>query len=229
MGRGNYSYKNGQRIEQEPTDIITTLTNQFAKPKMQPFCGVLVLGLVSLGLAAPHAPATSYSSLVKHEEPAHKSYGGHGHGHGSIDLGYGGYGGYGYDGLGYASYGHGYDKYEASHYPKYHFDYGVKDAHTGDQKSQWESRDGDKVHGSYSLKEADGTTRVVEYTADDHNGFNAVVKKLGHAHHPQVYKSYGHGDLYGAGYNYEHDGGYSGDYGHGHGHASSYVSVKQLH
>ncbi|KAL7734391.1 hypothetical protein ACLKA6_010723 [Drosophila palustris] len=198
---------------------------------MQPFCGVglVVLGLVSLGLAAPHGHATSYSVLTKHEEPVHKSYG-HGHGHGHIDLGYGGHGGYGYDGvglgLGYASYGHGYDKYEASHHPKYHFDYGVKDAHTGDQKSQWESRDGDKVHGSYSLKEADGTTRVVEYTADDHNGFNAVVKKLGHAHHPQVYKSYGHGDLYGAGYSYGHDaasyGGY--DHGHGHGHASSYIT-----
>lgn len=203
---------------------------------MQPFCGVglLMLSLVGLGLAAPHGPATSYSVLTKHEEPAHKIYV-HGHEHGHIDHGYG-YGGYGHDGvglgLGYASYGHGYDKYEASHYPKYHFDYGVKDAHTGDQKSQWESRDGDKVHGSYSLKEADGTTRVVEYTADDHNGFNAVVKKLGHAHHPQVYKSHGHhGGLYGAGYSYGHDAAHYGgyDHGHGHGHASSYLSVKQLH
>ncbi|XP_064545600.1 adult-specific cuticular protein ACP-20 [Drosophila montana] len=194
---------------------------------MQLFCGVLVLGLLGLSLAAPHGHghATSYSVLTKHEEPAHKSYG-----HGHIDHGYGGYG---YDGLGlgYASYDHGYDKHEPYHYPKYHFDYGVKDAHTGDQKSQWESRDGDKVHGSYSLKEADGTTRVVEYTADDHNGFNAVVKKLGHAHHPQVYKSYGHGDVYGAGYGHDvaHYGGYDHGYGHGHGHASSYVSVKQLH
>ncbi|EDS38713.1 adult cuticle protein [Culex quinquefasciatus] len=42
-------------------------------------------------------------------------------------------------------------------------------------------------HGGYMLKEADGTTRVVEYTADDHNGFNAVVKKIGHAHHPETH------------------------------------------
>ncbi|XP_065084972.1 histidine-rich glycoprotein-like [Ochlerotatus camptorhynchus] len=68
-------------------------------------------------------------------------------------------------------------------YPKYKFEYGVKDAHTGDHKSHWEHRDGDVVKGQYSLHEADGTERVVEYTADPHHGFNAVVKKIGHAHH----------------------------------------------
>jgi hypothetical protein len=72
-------------------------------------------------------------------------------------------------------------------YPKYKYEYGVKDAHTGDHKSQWEVRDGDVVKGEYSLDEADGTKRVVSYTADKHNGFNAVVKNIGHAHHPQVY------------------------------------------
>lgn len=72
-------------------------------------------------------------------------------------------------------------------YPKYKFEYGVKDDHTGDHKSQWEIRDGDVVKGEYSLDEADGTKRIVSYTADDHNGFNAVVKNVGHAYHPQVY------------------------------------------
>ncbi|XP_026328670.1 cuticle protein 8-like [Hyposmocoma kahamanoa] len=42
-------------------------------------------------------------------------------------------------------------------------------------KSQQEVRDGDVVKGSYSFHEADGSIRTVEYTADDHNGFNAVV------------------------------------------------------
>lgn len=73
-------------------------------------------------------------------------------------------------------------------YPKYKYEYGVNDAHTGDNKHQWEIRDGDVVKGEYSLKEADGTTRVVSYTADDHNGFNAVVKNIGHAYHPQVHQ-----------------------------------------
>lgn len=73
------------------------------------------------------------------------------------------------------------------HHPSYKFEYGVNDPHTGDHKSQWEVRDGDVVKGEYSLDEADGTKRVVQYTADKHNGFNAVVKKIGHAHHPQVY------------------------------------------
>lgn len=68
-------------------------------------------------------------------------------------------------------------------YPKYKFEYGVKDPHTGDHKSQWEERDGDVVKGEYTLDEADGTKRVVEYHADGKTGFHAVVKRIGHAHH----------------------------------------------
>jgi hypothetical protein len=60
----------------------------------------------------------------------------------------------------------------------------VKDHHTGDLKSQWEQRDGDKVKGSYSVLEPDGSIRTVDYTADDHNGFNAVVKRTGPSRHP---------------------------------------------
>lgn len=60
-------------------------------------------------------------------------------------------------------------------YPKYEYSYSVSDGHTGDNKQQQELRDGDVVKGSYSLLEADGSIRTVEYTADDHNGFNAVV------------------------------------------------------
>ncbi|KAJ8959516.1 hypothetical protein NQ314_006252 [Rhamnusium bicolor] len=60
-------------------------------------------------------------------------------------------------------------------HPKYEFAYGVEDHHTGDIHSQKEFRDGDKVLGEYSLHEADGTVRIVKYTADKHSGFNAVV------------------------------------------------------
>ncbi|XP_034253626.1 larval cuticle protein A1A-like [Thrips palmi] len=63
--------------------------------------------------------------------------------------------------------------------PQYEFSYGVKDAHTGDVKSQVESRSGDVVKGQYSLIEPDGTRRVVDYVADPHNGFNAVVRREG--------------------------------------------------
>ncbi|XP_015126921.1 larval cuticle protein A2B [Diachasma alloeum] len=62
-------------------------------------------------------------------------------------------------------------------HPQYSYAYDVQDATTGDFKNQQESRDGDTVHGSYSLLEADGTRRIVEYTADPINGFNAVVHK----------------------------------------------------
>jgi len=61
----------------------------------------------------------------------------------------------------------------------YSFEYSVNDPYTYDVKNQQEYSDGNGyVKGSYSLVEPDGSTRVVEYTADDYNGFNAVVKKI---------------------------------------------------
>ncbi|EDW99979.2 uncharacterized protein Dyak_GE23206 [Drosophila yakuba] len=45
-------------------------------------------------------------------------------------------------------------------HPGYAFSYGVKDLHTGDVKSQWESRDGDGVKGHYSILEPDGSIRT---------------------------------------------------------------------
>lgn len=68
-------------------------------------------------------------------------------------------------------------------HPKYAYNYGVTDGLTGDQKTQHEVRDGDVVKGSYSLVEPDGSVRVVDYAADDVNGFNAVVKKIGPSVH----------------------------------------------
>lgn len=73
-------------------------------------------------------------------------------------------------------------------YPKYFFEYDIKDYKTGDVKSQWEEREGDNVKGQYSLVEPDGSVRTVEYTSDEKNGFNAVIKKsefvkVSHSHH----------------------------------------------
>uniref|UniRef100_A0A182RUG7 Uncharacterized protein n=2 Tax=Anopheles funestus TaxID=62324 RepID=A0A182RUG7_ANOFN len=72
-------------------------------------------------------------------------------------------------------------------YPKYKFEYGVKDPHTGDQKSHWEERDGDVVKGVYSLYEPDGSERVVVYRADKLHGFEAHVKHITHGGHVQSY------------------------------------------
>ncbi|XP_022203732.2 cuticle protein 21 [Nilaparvata lugens] len=77
------------------------------------------------------------------------------------------------------------DEYDPN--PQYSYAYDIQDALTGDSKSQHESRQGDVVQGSYSLVEPDGTKRTVEYTADPHNGFNAVVHKEP-AGHPVVAK-----------------------------------------
>ncbi|XP_053689287.1 cuticle protein 19-like [Sabethes cyaneus] len=74
-------------------------------------------------------------------------------------------------------------------YPKYKYEYGVKDYHTKDHKSQWEKRDGDHVKGQYTLDEADGTHRIVDYSSDHKTGFQPHVQRKGHAHHP-------HGESY---------------------------------
>jgi Insect cuticle protein len=62
-------------------------------------------------------------------------------------------------------------------YPQYQFAYNVNDVITGDNKAHEEIRDGDVVKGFYSLVEADGSIRKVNYYADPINGFNAVVQK----------------------------------------------------
>ncbi|XP_013168190.1 PREDICTED: larval/pupal rigid cuticle protein 66-like [Papilio xuthus] len=56
------------------------------------------------------------------------------------------------------------------------FSYGVADPYTGDFKNQIETRAGDRVRGQYSLLDADGTRRTVDYAAGA-EGFNANVRK----------------------------------------------------
>ncbi|XP_030374203.1 larval cuticle protein A1A [Scaptodrosophila lebanonensis] len=68
--------------------------------------------------------------------------------------------------------------------PKYSFGYDIQDGYTGDLKSQHETRHGDVVKGSYSVVDPDGTKRTVDYTADPHHGFNAVVRKEPLAYKP---------------------------------------------
>jgi hypothetical protein len=68
-------------------------------------------------------------------------------------------------------------QYEVEGPAQYSFTYDVNAADTYDVKSQSESlKDGYTV-GQYSLIDADGMRRTVEYTADDYNGFQATVKR----------------------------------------------------
>ena len=67
------------------------------------------------------------------------------------------------------------DEYDPN--PQYSYSYDIQDDLTGDSKSQHESRDGDVVKGYYSVVDADGHKRTVQYTADPINGFNAVVSR----------------------------------------------------
>lgn len=60
---------------------------------------------------------------------------------------------------------------------EYDFSYAVHDDHTGDIKSHQESRKGHAVTGKYELIDSDGYRRIVEYTADEHTGFNAIVHR----------------------------------------------------
>ncbi|XP_065172433.1 adult-specific cuticular protein ACP-22-like [Atheta coriaria] len=66
-------------------------------------------------------------------------------------------------------------------HPVYHYGFKVADDKHHDHKDKHEEREGDKVKGSYSLLEPDGKTiRVVEYTADHKQGWNA---KVSYKHH----------------------------------------------
>ena len=117
--------------------------------------------------------------------------GGHGLGGLSGGLSGGLGGGLGHGGILLSGHGHQEEVY-ADHHPKYAYKYGVEDHHTGDHKDAKEERDGDVVHGEYSVLQPDGRKRTVHYTASHHGGFNAHVTYSGHAIHPEVYQ-HGHG------------------------------------
>ncbi|RVE54561.1 hypothetical protein evm_000682 [Chilo suppressalis] len=61
--------------------------------------------------------------------------------------------------------------------PSYTYSYGVHDKLTGDSKSAHESRDGDQVTGFYTFIDPDGKQRTVHYTANDKQGFRAIVRR----------------------------------------------------
>jgi Insect cuticle protein len=144
--------------------------------------------IVAIGSAVAYELGHSYDVKVQHDHYHHEAgHGGEAHGHAEA---------YGHqaseshspaaEAYHHDDSGDHADHHEAHDYhshPSYKFEYGVKDDKTGDHKSQWETRDGDVVKGEYTVDEADGTHRVVEYSSDKKNGFNAVVKKIGHAHH----------------------------------------------
>lgn len=60
---------------------------------------------------------------------------------------------------------------------KYEYSWSVQEDNTKDIKQQHETHHGDKVNGQYSLLESDGYHKVVDYSADAHSGFQAVVHR----------------------------------------------------
>ncbi|XP_017787029.1 PREDICTED: uncharacterized protein LOC108569833 [Nicrophorus vespilloides] len=127
-----------------------------------------VLVIVAFVAADDHHQATSYVNINSHFIPVAGGDGGS-HGHA------------------------GKEEHHPHHYPLYNYKYGVEDLHSGDVKSQHESRDGDVVKGGYIVVQPDGVIRSVDYTADKHSGFNAQVSYTGHAVHPQTaYKHHEH-------------------------------------
>lgn len=59
----------------------------------------------------------------------------------------------------------------------YEFNYHVDDQHTKDIKAHHEKAENGAVHGQYWLIDSDGHKRIVDYTADDHHGFQATVRR----------------------------------------------------
>lgn len=69
----------------------------------------------------------------------------------------------------------------------YDFSYSVQDPTTGDIKSQEESRRNGNVRGQYSWVDADGVRQIVDYQADDQNGFQSE-----HRREPAILRSRPH-------------------------------------
>ncbi|XP_063821001.1 cuticle protein 21-like [Ostrinia nubilalis] len=144
---------------------------------------VIVAAALAIAAARPqggheHGHAYSSQSIVLHQSHGHEAQS-HGHqvqshGHQAQSHGH----------QQPAHHAHQ-EEHHADYYaePHYSYEYKVQDPHTHDNKYHHETRKGDQVKGVYSLHEADGTVRIVEYTADKHNGFNAIVKHEGHAQH----------------------------------------------
>ncbi|XP_046960823.1 zinc transporter zipt-7.2-like [Vanessa cardui] len=143
------------------------------------FC---LAALIAAVVAHEHGHAYSSQHISRHDGKPEIVYVGHGHeGHGHDGHGHDGHGhGYGHG----HGHGHAIDYYA---YPKYDFAYKVEDHHTGDIKSQHESRDGDVVKGYYALHQPDGSEREVHYHGDKHTGFHADVKYDVHHIAPKHY------------------------------------------
>lgn len=60
---------------------------------------------------------------------------------------------------------------------EYDYNYAVHDENTNDIKQHHEKAHNGAIVGQYSLMDADGYLRIVDYTADDVNGFKAVVRR----------------------------------------------------
>lgn len=129
------------------------------------FRPVLQFCVVAIGLAA----SSRCSPIGEYYPPVHDSYGN------SVGSGASGYEHY-QEPVAVQHYQHE-DEHHDHEPVHYSFHYDVHDLHTGDVKSQHETRTGDVVTGYYSLVEPDGTIRTVKYKADKHNGFNAVVDR----------------------------------------------------
>ncbi|XP_062551344.1 cuticle protein 8-like [Armigeres subalbatus] len=126
-----------------------------------------LLAAANAGVISPHGYASSHQSIqLQHAAPVHHVAAVHAapiHHVASIHA---------------APVHHALVKEVEHHAPaNYEFAYSVHDEHTGDIKSQHETRHGDEVHGQYSLLDSDGHHRIVDYHADHHSGFNAVVRR----------------------------------------------------
>ncbi|XP_022188439.1 cuticle protein [Nilaparvata lugens] len=61
--------------------------------------------------------------------------------------------------------------------PQYQFSFDIKDDESTNYHNRKETRDGDKISGSYSVVDSDGFIRTVTYTADPKEGFKADVSR----------------------------------------------------
>ncbi len=70
--------------------------------------------------------------------------------------------------------------------PSYSYAYSVADETSGDSKTKEETMSNGAISGSYSVADPDGRLRLVTYTADKENGFQATVTYNGEAGPPAI-------------------------------------------
>jgi hypothetical protein len=73
--------------------------------------------------------------------------------------------------------------------PNYNFAYQVHDSKSGSNHGHSEFRNGDAVHGQYTVLDPDGILRIVSYTSDPGKRLRLIQYTYNYRHIPIVFRT----------------------------------------